>query len=235
MLRSTGGFGQYRTARFDVAYLLGGGTATERAGQAWPSWQAVQPRRDSNAMTHVPLLIGIGGAGAAMATHVNAAVGGRLVLINAAEALPRGTDITTIALSSRPHRLRRAEDISSLLQLGRANMEAVLAGASQVFLFCGLGGAVGSGAAPVVAKVALECGHEVAAFVTLPLAVEGSVCDVAAHALAALRRACSLLSVHDHERESGRSVNVGLSMNAFLALAAAAALAFTLEQTRVPA
>lgn len=187
-------------------------------------------------MTHLPLLIGIGGAGAAIAAHVNAAVGGRLVLINTAEDLPpASTDITTIALSSRPHRLQRAEDISSLPQLGRASLEAVFAGASQVFLFGGLGGAVGSGAAPVVARVALECGHEVAAFVTLPLAVEGPACDVAAKALAALRRTCSLLSVHEHERESWRSANAGLSMEAFLALAAAAALAFTLEQARVPA
>lgn len=171
-----------------------------------------------------------------MAAHVNAAVGVRLVLINAAEDLPpAGTDITTIALSSRPYRLRRAEDITSLPELGRASLETVFAGASKVFLFVGLGGAVGSGAAPVVAQVALKCGSEVAAFVTLPLAVEGPACDVAAKALAALRGACCRLSVHDHESESGRSVNAGLSMEAVLALAAAAALAFTLEQAGVPA
>jgi cell division protein FtsZ len=55
-----------------------------------------------------------------------------------------------------------------------AELETVLADADLVFLVAGLGGGTGSGAAPVVAELAVEMGAVVIAFVTLPFSREGA-------------------------------------------------------------
>ena len=65
-----------------------------------------------------------------------------------------------------------------------------------VFLLAGLGGGMGSGATPVVAEVASECGALVIAFVTLPFAMEGTVRRrKAEESLIALRRVCDAVIV----------------------------------------
>ncbi|HEU5071511.1 MAG TPA: cell division protein FtsZ [Verrucomicrobiae bacterium] len=57
-------------------------------------------------------------------------------------------------------------------QFGR--LKSLCEGAQVVFLFAGLGGGVGSGAAPVVARAAKECGALVLGFVALPFDFEGA-------------------------------------------------------------
>ncbi len=66
-------------------------------------------------------------------------------------------------------------------ELGRASAEedaerirAFCAGADIVFLLAGLGGGTGTGAAPVFARIARECGALVLALVTLPFEFEGA-------------------------------------------------------------
>ena len=48
-----------------------------------------------------------------------------------------------------------------------------IAGARMIFIFAGLGGGTGSGAAPIVAQLAREAGSLVIAFATLPFSFEG--------------------------------------------------------------
>ena len=55
----------------------------------------------------------------------------------------------------------------------REKITDIVRGTDLVFIVAGLGGGTGSGAAPVVAEVAMEAGALVIAFVTLPFSFEG--------------------------------------------------------------
>jgi cell division protein FtsZ len=56
----------------------------------------------------------------------------------------------------------------------REELQETLKGADMVFISCGLGGGTGSGAAPVVAKIAKEMGALTVAIVTKPFSFEGN-------------------------------------------------------------
>jgi cell division GTPase FtsZ len=179
-------------------------------------------------MEHSSLLIGIGGAGCAIADQVRAALGGRLVRVNAREDIsPAAPTVATIPLLTRPRGMRSITEVSNCAELAREYLSALLVGRSQVFLFAGFGGAVGSGATPVIARISSEGGHEVVAFVTLPFALETQAVMVAKQALGALHPVCSTLSVYDHDLASRQIANAGLGMVALLDLSATAAIAFT--------
>jgi cell division protein FtsZ len=59
-------------------------------------------------------------------------------------------------------------------ETSRDDLFEVLAGADMVFLTAGLGGGTGTGAAPLVAQVARECGALTVGIVTLPFSFEGT-------------------------------------------------------------
>jgi len=83
----------------------------------------------------------------------------------------------------------------------RPQLAERLAGARLVFLIAGLGGGTGSGAAPVVAKVARERKATTVAFVTHPFTVEGQVrADNAHHSLDRLRAHADFTSVFRNDR-----------------------------------
>lgn len=66
-----------------------------------------------------------------------------------------------------------------LATASRTRIARVLHGADLVFVVAGLGGGTGTGAAPIVAKVAREMGSLTAAIVTTPFDSEGQRMDVA--------------------------------------------------------
>ena len=73
----------------------------------------------------------------------------------------------------------------------RAKIAEIVRGTDLIFIVAGLGGGTGSGAAPVVAAVAMEAGALVIAFVTLPFSFEGGRRRKQAEdALAELRAVC---------------------------------------------
>jgi len=73
----------------------------------------------------------------------------------------------------------------------REKITDIVRGTDLVFIVAGLGGGTGSGAAPVVAEVAMEVGALVIAFVTLPFSFEGGRRrKQAEEALAELRAVC---------------------------------------------
>jgi cell division protein FtsZ len=59
-------------------------------------------------------------------------------------------------------------------EVSRADIEKVLSGFNLVFIAAGMGGGTGTGAAPIVAKIAKEQGATVIATVTYPFALERS-------------------------------------------------------------
>lgn len=71
----------------------------------------------------------------------------------------------------------------------RQEIQEALSGSDMVFITCGMGGGTGTGAAPVVAKIAKEVGALVIAIVTKPFSFEGAQRrDIAERGLAELKK-----------------------------------------------
>lgn len=103
-----------------------------------------------------------------------------------AETLAINTDAQALTGSVATHKLQLGRQTTRGLGTGgdpeiglaaaeeaAAEIQQAVSGASMVFLCVGLGGGTGSGAAPVVARLAKESGSLVVAFATLPFAFEG--------------------------------------------------------------
>ena len=127
------------------------------------------------------VVLGVGGAG-------NNAVN-RMIdeNINNVEFYVLNTDKQALSLSKAPNRIVIGEEITHGLgaggnpQVGKQAAEAsidkikeIVTGANLVFVAAGMGGGTGTGAAPVVCKVAKEAGALTVAIVTRPFAFEGN-------------------------------------------------------------
>jgi cell division protein FtsZ len=124
--------------------------------------------------------IGVGNAGIAMLDRI------------AARALPAtciavNTDEASLAVSTASEKLNlepkalRGMGTGGDPERGRelaeehfGRLKSLCEDAQVVFLLAGMGGGVGSGAAPVIARAAKECGALVIAFVALPFEFEGA-------------------------------------------------------------
>ena len=97
------------------------------------------------------------------------------------------TDAQSLVVSEARHTIRIGEKVSKGLGVGgdptrgeraadesRDDMAEIIAGAEMVFVTAGMGGGTGTGAAPVVAQVAKECGALTIGVVTKPFVWEGS-------------------------------------------------------------
>lgn len=125
-------------------------------------------------------VIGVGGGGG-NAVNRMAAEG-----VEGVEFVVANTDAQVLSVSQVPNKLILGEKISKGLGAG-ANPEVgrqaaieseeeikkVIQGADLVFIAAGMGGGTGTGAAPVIAKIAQECGALVIAIVTKPFRFEG--------------------------------------------------------------
>lgn len=79
-------------------------------------------------------------------------------------------------------------------------MEKLLIGADVIFVTAGLGGGTGSGAAPVIAKIAQRSGALTVGVVTMPFRIEKERVKHAAYALTELRRCCDTVVVIDNNK-----------------------------------
>jgi len=148
---------------------------------------------------HINLkLIGVGGGGANAVDRLKRQNLERLQLavIN--------TDLKALSSSPVPdkiligHTLTRGLSAGGDPEMGRQAAVAdsdkiaeIVKGSDLIFIIAGLGGGTGSGAAPVVAEIAVKAGAVVIAFVTLPFSFEGGRRQKQAEeALAELRRVC---------------------------------------------
>ena len=79
-------------------------------------------------------------------------------------------------------------------------IKEALRGADMVFVAAGMGGGTGTGAAPVIAKVAKDMGAIVIGTVTMPFKIERARIDKAEEGLKELRKACDTVIVIDNNR-----------------------------------
>lgn len=125
-------------------------------------------------------IIGLGGAGANMLERI------ALDSMEGAELLALNTDIRTLASCLAKDKIQLGVNLTKGLgtggdpELGQQAMveaenavRAALVGQRIVFLCAGLGGGTGSGAAPIVARIAREEGAFVVVFATMPFFFEG--------------------------------------------------------------
>lgn len=125
-------------------------------------------------------IIGLGGAGANMLERI------ALDSIEGAELLALNTDIRTLGASMAKEKIQLGVNLTKGLGTGgdpelgqqamleaEASVREALKGQRIVFLCTGLGGGTGSGAAPIVSRIAREEGAFVVVFATMPFFFEG--------------------------------------------------------------
>ena len=142
-------------------------------------WAA--PRADSPAYLAVIRVVGVGGAGLnALDRMIDAGITGvEFVAVN--------TDIQQLQMSDAPVKIHIGRELTEGLgsgadpEVGRQAAEEAydqikraLRGSDMVFVAAGEGGGTGSGAAPVVARIARELGALAVGIVTMPFRFEGT-------------------------------------------------------------
>ena len=138
-------------------------------------------RPDSASYLAVIRVVGVGGAGL---NAVNRMIDAG---ISAVEFVAVNTDLQQLQLSDAPVKLHIGRDLTQGLgsgadpEIGRRSAEEgydqiknALRGSDMVFVTAGEGGGTGTGAAPVVARIARELGALTVGIVTTPFRFEGS-------------------------------------------------------------
>lgn len=127
------------------------------------------------------IVIGVGGAGN---NAVNRMIDENITNV---EFYVANTDKQALSLSKAPHRLILGEAITNGLGAGgdpavgkkaaeasQEDIKKIVSGANMVFVAAGMGGGTGTGAAPVIAKIAKDAGALTVAIVTRPFSFEGN-------------------------------------------------------------
>jgi len=164
--------------------------------------------RDAASYLAVIRVVGVGGAGLnAVDRMIDAG-------ITQVDFIAVNTDIQQLQMSDAPTKIHIGSELTEGLgsgadpEIGRRAAEdgydavkRALRGADMVFVTAGEGGGTGSGAAPVVARIAREVGALTVGIVTMPFKFEGSRRRKQAdEGLQALREACDTLIVVPNDR-----------------------------------
>ncbi|HEX6724354.1 MAG TPA: cell division protein FtsZ [Gaiella sp.] len=153
-------------------------------------------------------VVGVGGAGI---NAVNRMMDAGIAQV---DFVAVNTDAQQLELSDAPVKIHIGESITQGLgsgadpETGRRSAEegydhvrAALRGSDMVFVTAGEGGGTGTGAAPVVARIARELGALTVGIVTTPFKFEGTRRKLAAEAgVEALRAACDTVIVIPNDR-----------------------------------
>jgi cell division protein FtsZ len=126
------------------------------------------------------LVIGVGGGGG---NAVNTMISGNL---DGVEFVVANTDMQALEANMAPHKIQLGNALTKGLgaganpEVGRRSAEEsmqsiadAIAGADMVFVTAGMGGGTGTGAAPVIAQIARDCGALTVGVVTKPFGFEG--------------------------------------------------------------
>ena len=166
------------------------------------------PRAESAAYLAVIRVVGVGGAGLnALNRMIDAG-------ISQVEFVAVNTDVQQLQASDAPVKIHIGRELTSGLgsgadpELGRLAAEEAydqikraLRGSDMVFVTAGEGGGTGSGAAPVVARIARELGALTVGIVTTPFRFEGTRRHrTADEGLDSLRKTCDTVIVVPNER-----------------------------------
>ena len=166
------------------------------------------PRADDGAYLAVIKVVGVGGAGL---NAVNRMIDAG---INEVEFIGVNTDIQALHMSDAPAKIHIGRELTQGLgsgsdpEVGRLAAEEgydqlkhALRGSDMVFVAAGEGGGTGSGAAPVVAKIARDLGALTVGIVTTPFNFEGTKRRTQAdQGVAQLRRRCDTTIVIPNDR-----------------------------------
>jgi cell division protein FtsZ len=126
------------------------------------------------------LVIGVGGGGG---NAVNTMISGNL---DGVEFVVANTDMQALEANMAPHKIQLGDSLTKGLgaganpDVGRRSAEEsmqqiadLISGADMVFVTAGMGGGTGTGAAPVIAQIARDCGALTVGVVTKPFGFEG--------------------------------------------------------------
>src|SRR5215470_11594367 len=126
------------------------------------------------------LVIGVGGGGG---NAVNTMISGNL---DGVEFVVANTDMQALEANMAPHKIQLGNALTNGLgaganpEIGRRSAEEsmqsiadLISGADMVFVTAGMGGGTGTGAAPVIAQIARDCGALTVGVVTKPFGFEG--------------------------------------------------------------
>lgn len=153
-------------------------------------------------------VIGVGGGGS---NAVNRMIEGG---VQGVEFITVNTDAQALHMAKSEHRLQIGDKLTRGLGAG-ANPEVgkkaaeesrelimnTLKGADMVFVTAGMGGGTGTGAAPVIAEIAKECGALTVGIVTRPFTFEGRKRQIhAEQGIAALKEKVDTLIVIPNDR-----------------------------------
>jgi len=166
------------------------------------------PRGESASYLAVIRVVGVGGAGLT-ALHRMMDAG-----LSQVEFLAVNTDIQQLQMSDAQTKIHIGRDLTQGLgsgadpEIGRRaaeesydHVKTALRGSDMVFVTAGEGGGTGSGAAPVVARIARELGALTVGIVTLPFKFEGTKRRAQADTgVEALRAACDTTIVIPNDR-----------------------------------
>lgn len=135
-----------------------------------------------NEFTYAPkiIVVGVGGGGSNAVNRMieNDVQGVEFVVVN--------TDAQALNLAIADHKFQIGRDLTRGLGAGGnpevgkhaaeenlSEIKELVKGADMVFITCGMGGGTGTGAAPVIAKVAKESGALTVGIITRPFTFEG--------------------------------------------------------------
>jgi cell division protein FtsZ len=170
--------------------------------------ETAPPRSGANPYLAVIRVAGVGGGGCNALNRMIAAG------VTGVEFIAVNTDIQQLQMSDAPVKIHIGREQTQGLgsgadpDVGRASAEGsydriktVLRGSDMVFVTAGEGGGTGSGAAPVVARIAREVGALTVGIVTSPFAFEGTRRSAQAKAgVQALRESCDTVIVIPNDR-----------------------------------
>ncbi|MCX6816037.1 MAG: cell division protein FtsZ [Candidatus Aenigmarchaeota archaeon] len=153
------------------------------------------------------MIIGVGGGGNnTVSTLMSKGVeGAKIIAIN--------TDAKHLQITKANEKILIGKNITKGLGAGgypdigkqaalesKNEIKKALEGVDLLFVTCGLGGGTGTGAAPVVSKIAKDAGAIVIAAVTMPFKLEGARMLKAEEGLAHLREACDTVIVIENQK-----------------------------------
>jgi cell division protein FtsZ len=171
--------------------------------------QVVEERQNLPGVT--PTVIKVVGAGGAGSNAVNCMIESGLAGV---EFIAANTDLQALGRNKAPTKLAIGTKLTGGLGAGgkpevgeKAAMEdhdaiiEAIKGAAMVFVTAGMGGGTGTGAAPVIAQAARECGALTVGVVTKPFSFEGPYkMELAEEGIAKMRKAVDTLIVIQNQQ-----------------------------------
>ncbi len=152
-------------------------------------------------------VVGVGGAGTNCVSRL------KKMGIKSAETIAVNTDLKHLEMVEADRKLLIGASMTRGLGAGgfpevgmkaaeqsRDKLAEVVGNAELVFISAGMGGGTGTGAAPVIAKLAKEAGAITVGMVTYPFALERARLEKADWGLDALREACDTVVIIDNNR-----------------------------------